>query len=182
MHSPFGRRRFTFAGISCDDTASACASVSTKNFLSRNAAMTQLPKNLKKNTAATAEAPVHPGIAAIAVDRAVVDLRRGLPVLLVLEIKEEGADALLIQAAETVTSQALDRLLSLAGGNSSSAADDEAYYRCGLPLLSPRVAAKFDSFLRHNPWRIAKHGAASRPHSRASPAHGFRCRATGRAG
>ena len=88
--------------------------------------MTRSPKNPKKNTAATAEAPVHSGIAAIAVDRAVVDLRRGLPVLLVLEIKEEGADALLIQAAETVTSQGLDRLLSLAGGNSSSAADDEA--------------------------------------------------------
>lgn len=81
--------------------------------------MTQPPKDPTESAeAATTGVANH---AAIAVDRAVVDLRRGLPVLLLPEAEEKGADALLVQAAETVTNQGLKRLLSLAGGASSSA-------------------------------------------------------------
>jgi GTP cyclohydrolase II len=81
--------------------------------------MTLSPKESEENTG-TANTGL-PDFAAVAVDRAVADLRRGLPVLLLPGAKEEGADALLIQASETVTSQSLHRLLSLAGGVSSSA-------------------------------------------------------------
>ena len=81
--------------------------------------MTLSPKEPEENTG-TANTGL-PDFAAVAVDRAVADLRRGLPVLLLPGAEEEGADVLLVQASETVTSRGLRRLLSLAGGASSSA-------------------------------------------------------------
>jgi len=80
--------------------------------------MTQSPKESKENTGTTNMGL--PDFAAVAVSRAVGDLRRGLPVLLLPGAEEECADTLLVQASETVTSQSLHRLLSLAGGPSSS--------------------------------------------------------------
>jgi len=83
------------------------------------AIVTQSPKEPEENTD-TANTGL-PDFATVAVDRAVADLRRGLPVVLLRGAEEEGADALLVQASETITSQGLHRLLSLAGGPSSSA-------------------------------------------------------------
>ncbi len=88
--------------------------------------MTQSPKTPKETAAATSGVADYAAIAVIAVDRAVADLRRGLPVLLLPGATEKGADgkgadALLVQAAETVTNQGLEQLLSLAGDPSSSA-------------------------------------------------------------
>ena len=86
--------------------------------------MTQPPKDPRESAEAATTGVANN--AAIAVDRAVADLRRGLPVLLLPGDGEKGAEeknhgALLVQAAETVTNQGLERLLSLAGGASSSA-------------------------------------------------------------
>ena len=96
--------------------------------------MTLSSKESEENTG-TANTSL-PDFAAVAVDRAVADLRRGLPVLLLPGAEKEGADALLVQASETVTSQSLHRLLTLAGGPSSSASS-----QASSPTSSPVKAS-----------------------------------------
>ena len=80
--------------------------------------MSQSPKGSSKEKAVTSTAGVmaHSGIA---VERAVADLRRGIPVLLLADAKKNDAAILLVQAAETVSNADLERLLTLAPAPSS---------------------------------------------------------------
>ncbi len=80
--------------------------------------MSQSPKESSKEKAVTSTAGVtaHSGIA---VERAVADLRRSIPVLLLADATKDAAAALLVQAAETVSNADLERLLTLVPAPSS---------------------------------------------------------------